>query len=517
MPPVRVHLSEATKQKFLWSVNRDNPSDKISDFFQVTKSMQREMIHIEALSEYRLIKFFLDQFTNMKSLLMLVCVVINFLLLLDIRTNSPTYPLQSMSVYYNAIVFETPIIKSVVFALMLVQLANTCFIYFTVCIINGPLVCTNQWEILQRENTLAAGEAEPASGSIKQLLTYGPEYDDPDLPAEVVYYVFTAWFLLSDPTVYIHLSYFVMALLAVVIDCPFISGFHLLDLIYGSETLNIVSKSVTFNGIQLLMTALLMIIVIYFYSVVGFLIVRNNYFNADFLDDRPCDAVLTCFFLHLREGILNGGGIADYLPKRGSTEPGDFAIRFLFDLSFYILITIVFLNVIAGIIIDTFAAMREDMTSRGHDMRNNCFMCSIDRSNFERKGISFERHIHEDHNMWQYLFYLVFILSKDPTSYTGVESYVAGCVEQEDSSFFPIYKALCLETKEEEDPMTAEMDSKFKAMQTEVANLKKTVMDLKAFSLEAQSLTTTFEKELVVNISKVEKELKETKAELAPI
>ncbi len=39
--------------------------------------------------------------------------------------------------------------------------------------------------------------------------------------------------------------------------------------------------------------------------------------------------------------------------------------------------------------------------------------------------MSFEEHIKSEHNMWHYLYFLVLVRVKDPTEYTGPESYVA--------------------------------------------------------------------------------------------
>lgn len=48
------------------------------------------------------------------------------------------------------------------------------------------------------------------------------------------------------------------------------------------------------------------------------------------------------------------------------------------------------------------------------------------------------------------MFFLVHLRNKDPTEYTGPESYVAGCLKDVDYSFFPINRALGLD-KEEND------------------------------------------------------------------
>lgn len=45
-----------------------------------------------------------------------------------------------------------------------------------------------------------------------------------------------------------------------------------------------------------------------------------------------------------------------------------------------------------------------------------------------------------DHYMWNYLFYIAYLLEKDVTEYTGIESYVADKIDKGEISWFPIYK-----------------------------------------------------------------------------
>jgi hypothetical protein len=43
--------------------------------------------------------------------------------------------------------------------------------------------------------------------------------------------------------------------------------------------------------------------------------------------------------------------------------------------------------------------------------------------------VSFEEHIKHLHNMWHYLFFIVLLKVKDPTEFTGPESYVTQMIK----------------------------------------------------------------------------------------
>ena len=63
--------------------------------------------------------------------------------------------------------------------------------------------------------------------------------------------------------------------------------------------------------------------------------------------------------------------------------------------------------IITGIIIDTFGELRGQKAEIEKDEQNVCFICSVERDQFERKGLKFADHTEEEHNPWNYLYYKV--------------------------------------------------------------------------------------------------------------
>ena len=56
-------------------------------------------------------------------------------------------------------------------------------------------------------------------------------------------------------------------------------------------------------------------------------------------------------------------------------------------------------------------------------------MTGLDRSAFDNKSVSFEEHCKHEHNMWHYLFFIILVKVKDPTEFTGPESYVYSMIQ----------------------------------------------------------------------------------------
>lgn len=54
-----------------------------------------------------------------------------------------------------------------------------------------------------------------------------------------------------------------------------------------------------------------------------------------------------------------------------------------------------------------------------------CVVAGLERDKFDNKTVSFEEHIKLEHNIWNYLYFIVLVREKNKTDYTGPESYVA--------------------------------------------------------------------------------------------
>lgn len=52
--------------------------------------------------------------------------------------------------------------------------------------------------------------------------------------------------------------------------------------------------------------------------------------------------------------------------------------------------------------------------------------------------------------MWNYVYYISYILDKEPTEYTGIESYIADKLKNYDNTWIPINKSLTLKNMDVE-------------------------------------------------------------------
>ena len=223
----------------------------------------------------------------------------------------------------------------------------------------------------------------------------------------------------------------------------------LLDVVVRSRLLQKVIEAVTVNKDSLALTFLLVAVVIYQFTIIGTLFFRDDYIwhyetsTARKVVVDLCATTAECFMNSFYLG-LNYGGLAQGLQDirdKWDYDPFSARIRWFVDLLFYVSVIVMLLNIIFGIVIDTFAQQRDLQKQIKEDMENVCFVCGIDRNTFDRKHPQgFEHHRKHEHNIWHYLNFVIHLRRKNVTDYTGPESYVKQMLELNDLSFFPILK-----------------------------------------------------------------------------
>ena len=225
-------------------------------------------------------------------------------------------------------------------------------------------------------------------------------------------------------------------------------AFHLLYVVLGNDILQRVMTSVTKNGQALGYVGLLILILIYIYSLVAFAFMRE-YFNHE--EGKFCDNMWQCFVTSVRAGLLSGGGLGEAMAEDGPRQMfgpagigGVAGIKSVFDVSFFVLITLIGLNVVFGIIVDTFSELRAERNEIASTIENECFVCALKSADFDHYGNGWQQHVKKEHHMWDYLYFLRHLDEKSPSMYTYLEQHVAEMIFLEDYSFFPFKRALSL-------------------------------------------------------------------------
>jgi len=226
-------------------------------------------------------------------------------------------------------------------------------------------------------------------------------------------------------------------------------AFTLLDLVVRNDSLKNVVKSVTLNGKSLVLTGLFGFLLIYYFAIWATIFLQSNFTTSESIP--LCSNVFDCWMAMFEYALLTGGS-----PNNGALGPPSltdpiYADRFIFDMVFFLLLVLIFLNVFFGIILDTFGELRGNRQDKLEDIKNNCFICSINRTTFDRQGNGFDVHIRTEHYIWYYLYYIVYLNHKLASEFTGIEQYVYEKIKTNDISWFPMNKALVIDDLDDDD------------------------------------------------------------------
>uniref|UniRef100_A0A670ZYC8 Inositol 1,4,5-trisphosphate receptor n=1 Tax=Pseudonaja textilis TaxID=8673 RepID=A0A670ZYC8_PSETE len=471
VPSICQFLTKETKNRLFTTTEQDEQGSKVSDFFEQSSFLHNEMEWQRKLRSNRLMYWFARRMTLWGSISFNLAVFINIIIaffypyveassmgLLD----SPLIPLLS----WFLICFSIMALFTQRYGLrpLLVALILLCIYHLGIGLtlnILGALNLTNKIVFVV--------------SFVGNRGTFIRGYKAMIMDMEFLYHV--AYILTSVLGLFVHELFY---------------SILLFDLIYREETLFNVIKSVTRNGRSILLTALLALILVYLFSIVGFLFLKDDFImevdplsnirskglfsclstfmetcsndkiSCSSLDtvpevlqeeedntERACDTLLMCIVTVLNHGLRNGGGVGDIL-RKPSKDESLFPARVIYDLLFFFIVIIIVLNLIFGVIIDTFADLRSEKQKKEEILKTTCFICGLERDKFDNKTVSFEEHIKFEHNMWNYLYFIVLVRVKNKTDYTGPESYVAQMIKNKNLDWFPRMRAMSLVSNEGE-------------------------------------------------------------------
>mmetsp|Transcript_35853 Transcript_35853/g.35476 ORF Transcript_35853/g.35476 Transcript_35853/m.35476 type:complete len:858 (-) Transcript_35853:45-2618(-) len=463
--PVCKYLSQDMKDGFLASADRTSPNVKIRSLMDASRTMIMEMEHHDKVDNTRCM-ISPKIVGRIRDLSTFLAVIINILMLIFLKLNE--------SDHYKTIQFDSTA-RLVIDIINAFQLAGAVLVIISFVLSDGTLILRRRWEehvVKQRikvanYDEILGGVCESmssASGELtrkqkRQLLHLEGPYSDKAKDVSGVknfeYYLISITFICTDGQFLYYLFYCTISILGLVIH-PIWTAFLMIDFAVRFDML----QSITKNKETLGMTLILILIVLFIYSSFGFFFFYEkmytyeiNTYDSDVIGEPLCNDMIHCFISVLNLGLRNGGGIGDAIKQDDVIDRIDL---FFYMFSFHIIVILIMLNIVFGIIIDTFAQLRDEKRFIENDQNNKCYICNLDRYIFDQDGNGFEDHFKNDHNMWNYLFYIIHLKFKDPTEYTGVESYVWEKYDKEDISWIPLHKAMVIDSKdsdgeEEED------------------------------------------------------------------
>jgi hypothetical protein len=236
---------------------------------------------------------------------------------------------------------------------------------------------------------------------------------------------------------------FIIGILAVTINYgDTIYSFLLLTLLNLDPTLNNIIKAIQLKGKEILLTLITACLIIWAITTIGFFYATEDFkAELDGVEDNFCSNLIWCFLTELDYGTRFRGGIGELMAKVSyERRTGYYIFRWFYNLTYFILIIILMLEMVFGIIVETFRELRIHQTNNEIDKNDICFICGVKRDELEKNKKNFEEHIQKDHNLWNYVNYMIRLKFSDPHDLNAINSYAQSLLEKKNISWVPLAK-----------------------------------------------------------------------------
>lgn len=405
IPDVCEFLAKTSKDNLVENVDRENAENKLIDFLKRSHDLYREVKHQEYLTELGISGIFSRENQNRATWLTFTFAIVINLLFLAYYIYKGQDP---------EVVKQEPL--QVINAFNAIQLAIAAFVLIQNLVVRSPV-------------------------------TYqGYEADGHGLVYAVLY---TA----CDPMTMYFALYLVLSFFGLFL-ADYYLPFLLLDIVAKDATTRDVLNAVVLPRKQLIMTIVLAVFVNYIYSYFYFHLFRDNiggiWGDGVFPGENDCKTLWGCFKFMMCYSLRQGGGVGDVMNLNIDNQ-------WIADSTYHLIVSIMLLNIVFGIIIDTFSSLRAAKLERLADTTEVCFICGIDKQVFDRASPDpdgFQTHITVDHNMWNYLYYIFMLWEQDRDDDDGLEQFVRRSIDRDEIIWFPLHKAKRLDQAATEEEQT---------------------------------------------------------------
>lgn len=481
VPQICEYLTSESKSRVFLTTEIDEQGSKVSDFFSRCTDLQGEMRWQKQLRTHSILYFISSNMSTWGAISFNLICMLNLLVILF-------YPFD-MSININRP--KLFVLPWMIFVSIITAKKRLLFLF-------ASIICSIQFFLWLCDVECAIKIIGPCNVIITAVYLVSIMGNRGTFTKPLIK-------ILTDEEILYHSAYLILCICGYVFH-PMVYSVLLLHIVYEEETLQNVIRSATRNGRSIALTAVFAFILIYLFAIVGFIFFQDDFVmptepipskplvsseilenvqfcqatdqsgssncstqsnkslytvdklmnkidqtnenNDEVKEERMCDTLFMCIITTLNRGLRNGGGIGDVLRSPSPLEP-HYLSRVLYDMLFFFLLIVITLNLIFGVIIDTFADLRSQKQQKDETLRNTCFICGLERSAFNNKATSFDEHIRYEHNMWHYLYFIVLVRVKNPTEFTGPESYVAKMIQEKKLDWFPRMRAMSLDGKEE--------------------------------------------------------------------
>ena len=320
------YLSEESKTSFLANVNRSSFDAKLSGLIATAKLFLFEMIYSEKRFKTRKMHEFASgiQVYIFEIITFLLTLANNFILLFFFQNNA------SSEIFIEK--------KITILALGIVEIILSMISILSFIILNYPIILKINMK--------------------RYMMTHAKKISKIDR-LRVSFY---ESFLNQKNAIFFYHIFFVI--LGITVSYGFI-GIDFFSIVTLFPTMKNIIRSVTERYDKLLTTIFLAGVIMYSYSTFVHIYFLDD-FSGDFPGHTYCSSLSHCYFTIIDKAFRNGEGVGGLLMTAfygGGEENRGGDARFygslFLNLSFYLIINVVILNIILAVLVDTFSQLRK--------------------------------------------------------------------------------------------------------------------------------------------------------------
>ena len=193
---------------------------------------------------------------------------------------------------------------------------------------------------------------------------------------------------------------------------------------------------------ELGLTFVLMILIMYVFSNIAFFFFNEDFeAELDYFEDNYCRSLMFCFLTTTDSGLRARGGLGDSGQRISFARfPYHYVGRIITDDLFFFIIIIIMIDLVFGIVIESFDALGIKELKQKNDKTNHCFICHVNKATVEKNRENFDEHRENNHNLWNYVDYMIFLKFSEIHDLNATNSYAREKLDNKDITWLPSYK-----------------------------------------------------------------------------
>ncbi len=103
----------------------------------------------------------------------------------------------------------------------------------------------------------------------------------------------------------------------------------------------------------------------------------------------------------------------------------------------FVIVKLIFVTLVFSLTINSFKNYKQYIDQITDERNNLCYICQLHRTKFDKQGVDFDDHIKNAHNVWNIIYYIIYLELKDQTEFTGIENQVYEKIWKGDFKWIP--------------------------------------------------------------------------------